>query len=151
MPNHRAWLVVAACLSLCAGGCLTIYSKTEVIRGDEARRPIRFESALAAHHFNTHMEDQSAQLAHSHLSLPFVTFYSRQQVLSDNAFFNDQVGKCDTDQDGVISLEEAKVYARVEADDFLDTWQTLHQKASVPPLQPVSSAANPLNRTSGSE
>ena len=47
----RARLAVAALavVSLaCLPGCLTLFSKTEVIRGEEPRRPIRFENTTAA-------------------------------------------------------------------------------------------------------
>jgi hypothetical protein len=95
-------------------GCLTLFSKTEVVRGEEPRRPIRFDSPGAAEEFQKAVKDKSAALGGTHMGIPFVTFYSKQRQLSDSAHFNDCVLRCDTDQDGVVTLAEARVFAKME-------------------------------------
>ena len=108
----RARLVVAALAASLTllPGCLTLFSKTEVLRGEEPRRPIRFENQEAAETFNKAMKDKSAQLGSTYLGVPFITLYSKERQLSDSAHFNDCVLRCDTDQDGTITLAEAKIF-----------------------------------------
>lgn len=95
-------------------GCLTLFSKTEVVRGEEPRRPIRFESQQSAEEFNQATKDKSAGLGGTRLGVPFVTLYAKSRQLSDSAHFNDCVTRCDTDQDGVITLVEARVFSKME-------------------------------------
>lgn len=105
---------LAMALLVSTSGCLTIFSKTEVIRGEEPRRPIRFESLEAAEVFNKATKDKSANLGGTHLGIPFITLYSKDRQLSDSAHFNDCVLRCDTDQDGTITLVEAKMFASLK-------------------------------------
>ena len=95
-------------------GCLTLFSKTEVIRGEEPRRPIRFENSEAADTFNKAIKDKSSNLGGTHMGIPFVTFYSKDRHLSDSAHFNDCVMRCDTDQDGTITLAEARMFKELK-------------------------------------
>ena len=95
-------------------GCLTLFSKTEVIRGEEPRRPIRFENQEAAETFHRAMKDKPTSLGGTHLAVPFITLYSKDRQLSDGAHFNDCVLRCDTDQDGTITLAEAKIFASLK-------------------------------------
>jgi hypothetical protein len=95
-------------------GCLTLFSKTEVIRGEEPRRPIRFENQEAAETFYRAMKEKSASIGGTHLGIPFITLYSKDRQLSDSAHFNDCVLRCDTDQDGTITLVEAKMFASLK-------------------------------------
>ena len=111
----RARLAVAAVgLLALAPGCLTLFSKTEVIRGEEPRRPIRFESAEAADTFNSAMKWKSKSMGGTHMGVPFVTLYSKDRQLSESAHFNDCVLRCDTDQDGTITLAEAKMFEKMD-------------------------------------
>jgi hypothetical protein len=94
-------------------GCLTLFSKTEVVRGDEARRPVQFECQQAAETFQTALKRQNGTLGGCHVGVPFVTVYSRNQQLSESALWNDAVAKCDTDQNGIITLSEANIFANL--------------------------------------
>ncbi|MBX9625249.1 MAG: hypothetical protein K2X82_15690 [Gemmataceae bacterium] len=96
-------------------GCLTLFSKTEVVRAEETRRPVRFENAQAAETFNKALKDKDndGNLGGACFGVPFVTLYARQKKLGDNARFNDAVGRCDTDQDGLITGHEADIFAKV--------------------------------------
>lgn len=95
-------------------GCLTLFSKTEVVRGEESRRPIRFENAQAAETFNTAMKERSKSMGGAHVGVPFVTLYAKNRLLSESAHFNDCVARCDTDQDGTITTSEAAIFAQVK-------------------------------------
>jgi hypothetical protein len=95
-------------------GCLTLFSKTEVVRGEEPRRPIRFENQQAAEEFNRAVKWKSKSLGGTHMGVPFITLYSKDRQLSESAHFNDCVLRCDTDQDGVITLVEAKIFEQVK-------------------------------------
>jgi hypothetical protein len=107
-----AGLAVAS-LSLIPG-CLTLYSKTEVVRGEEPRRPISFENAQAAEVFQKAMKDKSPCMGGIDISIPFITLYSKDRQLSDSAFFNECVLRCDTNQDGIITLAEAQIFAELK-------------------------------------
>jgi hypothetical protein len=103
----------AASLALLPG-CITLFSKTEVVRGDEPRVPIRFDCVQAAEAFNKAVKEKSASLGATHMGVPFVTFYSKDRRLSDSAHFNDCVARCDADQDGTITLVEATIFSKME-------------------------------------
>ena len=95
-------------------GCLTLFSKTEVIRGDEQPRPVRFENEQAAEIFNKVRKERSDYVGGASFGVPFITVYEKDRRLSEIAHFNDCVARCDTDQDGVITLVEAKIFAKVK-------------------------------------
>jgi hypothetical protein len=114
MPRARLAAAAFAAASLALlPGCITLFSKTEVVRGEEARVPVRFESVQAAEVFNQCVKEKSASLGGTHMGVPFVTFYSKDRQLSPSAHFNDCVSRCDTDQDGTITLVEAKIFEKV--------------------------------------
>jgi hypothetical protein len=109
-------LAIAGAVALVAvsPGYITLFSKTEVVRSEEPRRPVRFESPEAADVFHRALTWKSdPDLGGADLGVPFVTLYSRHRVLSETAKFNDAVAKCDTDQDGVITLAEAQIFEKV--------------------------------------
>lgn len=94
-------------------GCITLFSKTEVVRDGEPPRPVRYESAEAAEVFHRAMKAKHDSCkGGAYVGVPFVTLYSRDRVLSATARFNDAVARCDTDQDGVITLVEAQIFEK---------------------------------------
>ncbi|MBX9583921.1 MAG: hypothetical protein K2X87_26785 [Gemmataceae bacterium] len=107
--------VAAAGVCVLLPGCLTLFSKTEVVRADETRRPVRFESPAAADTFHKALKDKDngGSLGGTCFGVPFVTLYARHKKLAENARFNDAVGRCDTDQDGLITQHEADIFAKV--------------------------------------
>ncbi len=100
----------------CAPGCLTLYSKTDVVRSDEGRRPVVFECPQASEDFNAGLHDHSDTMSETVFGIPFITLYARRQELSDAAAWNDAAVRCDTNQDGVISSEEAKTFKKNRGD-----------------------------------
>jgi hypothetical protein len=105
--------LAAASLSLLPG-CLTLYSKTEVVRGEEPRRPVTFENVQAAETFYKAVKSNTTSLGGTDVSVPFITLYSKERHLSDSALFNDCVLRCDTNQDGIITLAEAQIFAQLK-------------------------------------
>ncbi len=100
-------------LALALPGCITLFSQTDVIRGDETRRAVRYESPKAASAFHRGMAKQEARVGGTYFGVPFVTVYNRDKVLSENARFNEAVARCDTDQDGHITEAESVIYEGV--------------------------------------
>jgi hypothetical protein len=151
MASVRATVLLLSLLPLAASsGCVTLYSKTEVIRAEEPQMPVRFETAKASRLFHEELARRSNHADGTTVGIPFVTFYTKERVLAESAFFNEQVRKCDTDQDGVITEREAMVYAG---------WGALAESVSgtqplpsgqVPPASPalVPDAQQPVGKSS---
>jgi len=111
---RRTTTILAACALLgAAPGCITLFSKTDVLRAEEARRPIQFESPAVAEQFHTAMKEQNGTVGGAYVGVPFDTLYSRHKTLSEVAIFNDAVIRCDCDQNGFITQAEAEIYAKV--------------------------------------
>ena len=114
MRSYRLPAAVAAAgVIALLPGCLTLFSKTDVVRAEEGRRPVKFESAVAAETFHKALKDYDGNLGGTCFGVPFVTLYHRQKTLSESARFNDAVARCDTDQDGTITQHEADIFAKV--------------------------------------
>jgi hypothetical protein len=93
-------------------GCVTLFSKTEIVREGETRRAIQFECPQAADAFSEAVKNRSACVGGTHVGGPFLTLYSKHKMLSDGAHFNACVARCDSDQDGVITFTEAAIFAK---------------------------------------
>ncbi len=101
-------LIIA--LTVCCSGCLLNHSQKRVIREHAERTPVQFESLNAAESFNkiANSEDLRKSLGSSaSFGVPFLIGLSRESVPSQNAFYNDQVIRCDINSDGLISDQEA--------------------------------------------
>jgi hypothetical protein len=109
---RRCILLMSAAVIALLPGCLTLYSKTEIVRDHEARRPIQFESQQVADEFQQAVKRHDGHVGGTCLGVPFVTIFSRNQQLSDNALWNECVAKCDTNQDGLITAAEVNVFAK---------------------------------------
>ena len=106
-------LVVVLVASLLGGGCVTFYRKTERIGNKEPRMTVDFETEHAAQLFHSTVEKKLRQPAptdNSRIGVPFVTFYTKTRVMSENARYNAEVVKCDGNGDGKISEAEARTY-----------------------------------------
>ena len=104
---------VLIAFTLSSTGCITLYSKKEEIGEREERLTINFESEDAAQLFNTTAArrlKKPAPTDKSYVGIPFVTLYSKTTVLSENARYNDEIRRCDSDRDGIITDAEAKAY-----------------------------------------
>ena len=107
------WRLAIALLPLpFLSGCITLYSKTEVVREGETRRAVQFECPQAADAFNEALKKHSEHVGGTYVGVPFITFYAKAKKLSDGALFNDCVTRCDTDQNGIITFTEAAIFAK---------------------------------------
>lgn len=111
MSRPATLAAFAAALTLLPG-CITLFSKTEVVRSGEPRRPVKFECQEAADKFYTAMKATNREVGGAYVGVPFVTLYNKDTKLSEVAVWNDAVARCDTDQDGVVTLVEATVFEK---------------------------------------
>lgn len=111
MPRLPRRVAAVAAALVVPTGCLTLYSKTEVVRAEEPRRPVRFETPEAAASFQTSLNKQTGKVGSTYLGVPFVTLYSASKELSESARWNEAVACCDADQDGVITAPETAAFA----------------------------------------
>jgi hypothetical protein len=89
---------------------------TNVVRKNEKPRAVAFESPQAKNIFDGKeievKNNPNPNFSNPHVvAVPFLLWWSSTDVVSDNAIRNDQLAVCDTNGDGVITLEEATVYA----------------------------------------
>ncbi len=109
---RRYFLILSAAVVALLPGCLTLYSKTEIVRGHEPRRAVQFENPQAADDFQNAVKREDGQVGGTYLGVPFLTLFARHQKLSDNANWNECVNKCDTNQDAMITCAEVAVFAK---------------------------------------
>jgi hypothetical protein len=115
MPLHRTAAALAAAGILSLSGCITLYSKTDVVRSGENRTAVAFETPETAEKFQAALKKMHNVTASTYVGVPFVTLYEREQHLADAAMWNDAVKRCDTNQDGVITAAEVEVFAKAVA------------------------------------
>jgi len=83
--------------------------------------PARFESeqahqyfAAGVHDLQTHKKSYNFQVS----AMPLLWWRSSSNELSDNAIYNDQVSVCDTNGDGLITMQEALAYRSIVASEL---------------------------------
>jgi hypothetical protein len=108
MPLRRS--VCACALMLC--GCVTFYSKTEVVGGGEERASVSFENGDAAQQFQAAMKKMDESIGGAYIGVPFITIYERDVRLSEVALWNEAVRRCDTNKDHVITTDEVAAFAK---------------------------------------
>lgn len=107
----RSYRLPAAALAAGAwmflSGCQGLFHTDEVVRADEPRRPVAFESPEVARRFEAASGADKAQQVGATLVGPSPFYlYGRRQFLGENAKFNDAAARCDADRDGVITARE---------------------------------------------
>jgi hypothetical protein len=133
MASVRLFSVLTAVVGMTSlSGCLTVFSKTEVIRSEEQRPAVQFESSKAASVFYEELDRRSHTVGGSYFGIPFITLYAKETVVSDNAFFADQVRECDTNHDGLITELEARIYARKHLGHIEETTSVKIESVPVP-------------------
>ncbi len=106
-------LIIA--LLVCGNGCLLNHSQKRVIRENEQRIPVQFESLKSADSFNkvaNNEEIRKSLGSSASFGVPFLIGLSRESVPSQNAFYNDQVTRCDINCDGFITDQEAISFSK---------------------------------------
>ena len=112
-PTKIFLLTLVSLVAISSTGCITIYNKKEEIGEREERLSVTFESEDSAQLFNTTASrklKKPSPTDTSFVGIPFVTLYSKTTVLSENARFNDEIRRCDSNRDGIITDAEAKAY-----------------------------------------
>lgn len=93
-------------------GCIHTH---ETVVHDESRTPVSFESDAAARTFYEALSRVPNSGKHSEskteISIPIVFDHERKVVTGPNHAFNDAVARCDTNHDGVITDQEARIFA----------------------------------------
>jgi hypothetical protein len=106
---------IAPAGALLCGGCLINSSTTKVVRPDEPQVEVKFTSETARKTFDDAQKARYAagygKVSSSWLGVPFIVGASEKQVLSEHAFYNDQVHHADTSHNGLINEAEAEAYA----------------------------------------
>lgn len=108
------WLLLLCLCWLCSG-CLVSHSRKKIVREDEIRRDVVFQSPESAEKFNALASDDSmrnAEGSSSNFGIPFLVGFSHASVPSQNAYYNDQISKCDTDGDGFLSDAEVQAFVK---------------------------------------
>ncbi|MGL4462797.1 MAG: hypothetical protein ACRDD1_10445 [Planctomycetia bacterium] len=135
-------VLAAACPLL--GGCITFFSRTQYVGSDQPRLPVQFESPVAARTFLDCMDGRSRLLGQTYIGVPFVTFFASNQQLAESAFFNEQVRICDTNADGLVTMDEATIYAKTPVKTVAAvTTASSVAKTPTPPIPPVEIAQTP--------
>ena len=115
MSRARLFAAVLAVAALpFASGCITLFSKTEVVRSEETPVRPQFENTQAEDAFRTAVRHKSRSVGGTHVGVPFVTLYERDRQLAPTAHFNACVVRCDTNQDGFITVAEAKGFEKMQ-------------------------------------
>lgn len=126
--------IVVFLLLITSNGCLVLRKRERVIRESEPRRVTHFQSARAQQQFQGHALNAKARRqtgSRRFLAIPFLVVNSESSVLSENAYYNDEAVRCDTNGDGLLSDLEVAEYSYIKAKD-------LHESDNAPPAEVVS-------------
>jgi hypothetical protein len=96
--------------TLAMSGCI---SHKTVVRQDVERAKVEFENESAARIFYeklSHMPVQDKRESRTEFCIPVVFEWEKKIETSDNQRFNEAVRRCDTNQDGKITENEAKIF-----------------------------------------
>ncbi len=114
MPRLLVGTALATALAALSG-CLINSESEVVVDRDAPRVAVSFENDEAMTLFQQEVERRrrrgDASQGKSGFAIPFLIATSEKRVLSDNAFYNQQVEKADVNRDGWINLAEAKAYS----------------------------------------
>jgi len=115
MWARLSWLVLVGLLGVGCSGCLVMYDGKKVLRRNEARDKVEFESEEAAQLFQEKFEQEKCACMNrsrgrESMVIPVIAAVNVKTKLSENACYNDAVRACDSDGDECITEAEARVY-----------------------------------------
>ncbi len=112
MKTDRSLARIALAAGLLVTGCI---SHHETVYRDEPRVKVEFENDAAGRVFYEALSQSAGRLKRSEseteVSLPIIFEHKQRTVSGENAAFNDAVRRCDTNQDGRITEQEARIFA----------------------------------------
>ncbi len=105
-------LILLGTVALITAGC--IHHKETVYR-DVDRVKVEFENDTAGRMFYEALSrapsNRGKRESKTDVSIPIVFSHSSETVTGENFAFNDAVRRCDTNQDGLITETEARLFA----------------------------------------
>jgi hypothetical protein len=110
MKTHT-WVVLVA-MALATAGCI---SHSSTVYRDVSRVKVEFESDAAARLFyetlsNGHFDKDGGESS-TNVGIPIIFSHERKVVSGPNTAFNRAVEICDSNRDGVITEQEARIFA----------------------------------------
>lgn len=103
---------LASALALAFTGCI---STDETVYREEVRASVQFENDTAGRIFYETLSKTSSTRGRTEskteVSLPIVFDHKRRVVEGESAAFNQAVRRCDTNHDGLITEQEARIFA----------------------------------------
>lgn len=113
-PRKNVLLCLMFLIPPLAGGCLINADGDRIVRRSEARRDITFESEEGLVRFQKAVRQRSGYseryVGRSSFAIPFLIAVDQKRVLSENAWYNDQVTAADVNGDGELSDAEVEAY-----------------------------------------
>jgi|GEM_PF-3174829 len=113
MSNLSRYALILVVAMFFCPGCLVMGNKTKILRKNEVRTIINFENEEARDLFHSKAKRKISQNKTVHdeaLVIPFIVAYHTNAKLSEAARYNDEILQCDSDGDGLVTEQEAKVY-----------------------------------------
>ncbi len=105
-------LAVVGLVATVLAGCI---SHEQTVYRDESRVPIEFENEAAGRLFYETLSkapsDRNKSESTTRVSLPIVFSHKERVVRGENTAFNSAVRECDTNRDGRITEQEARIFA----------------------------------------
>ena len=114
MPRPPTFALLALAL-LPLAGCLINAGGDAIVRRSEKRVAVNFESEQGLIDFQQAVrrrgDANGRYLGDSKFAIPFLINVDQRRVLSENAFYNDQVRAADVDGNATLSDAEVRAYA----------------------------------------
>ena len=114
MLQRLALCAAASLLAATSAGCLFSSTGERIVRPDEGRRTVAFESEQAMIDFQSAArlrDTYGARRQGEHqVAIPFILLVDETRVLSESAFYNDQIAAADLDGDGTLTDAEVRAY-----------------------------------------
>lgn len=111
--TNTIWCAALVLTGLTAG-CIT---NEETIYKDEGRIPVSFENDKAARLFyealSKHNTPQDRDRSTTEVHIPVVFKHKQTVIRGENSQFNNAVRQADTDHDGKITEQEARIYSEM--------------------------------------
>jgi hypothetical protein len=111
-PTMKTLLPLLGALAMTGAGCI---HHTETVYRDVERTKVAFENDLAGKMFYEALSKaphhRGERESKTDVSIPIVFSHTTETVTGENYAFNQAVRDCDTNQDGVITETEARIFA----------------------------------------